>query len=393
MKDQKINVKENWPRSLCALVLNACVLITAPFNVAFADAISRTLSEAPISRSVLLNQIPEAIINVCPVLSIGKAFSNGVTNIDTVAAGSFPSLVITITNNGATTASGVSLTDTLPTGLTVGTAPPTNTCGGTLSAPASGNTITLSGGSIPGGASCAISVTVNAVGPGNPLNNIPSGALVTSPDIGTNPDRASATLSILPTSGGTRIVIGKHFSPSTVRVGQQPITLTITINNPSNVEATDIAFTDTLNSGVTVSGATFNNCGPLASVMTTSNSIIFSGGVVFPQSPTPCTVVATVSAIQSGNNINTLPAGAVTVANTGGPNADAVATLNINPASTVPPPPPPPPSSPPTVTKVFDPDEICIFDSTTVVITLNAIQRTKMRPLRLSPIAFQGIFA
>jgi uncharacterized repeat protein (TIGR01451 family) len=71
------------------------------------------------------------------------------------------SLSFTISNPNSTVGlTGVTFTDTLPSGLTV-TSGSTSQCGGTLTTTAP-NTITLTGGTIAQGGNCTFSVNVRA---------------------------------------------------------------------------------------------------------------------------------------------------------------------------------------------------------------------------------------
>ncbi|TMH65637.1 MAG: DUF11 domain-containing protein, partial [Betaproteobacteria bacterium] len=93
--------------------------------------------------------------------SIAKAFG---TNPILVNGTSL--LTFTITNpNASDTLSGIAFADTYPGGLvnvSPLSPPVANTCGGSVTATAGGNSISLSGGSLAGGASCTVSVTVTA---------------------------------------------------------------------------------------------------------------------------------------------------------------------------------------------------------------------------------------
>ncbi|TMH23704.1 MAG: DUF11 domain-containing protein, partial [Betaproteobacteria bacterium] len=93
--------------------------------------------------------------------TIAKVFGT-----DPILANAPSLLTFTITNpNPSDTLTGIAFTDTYPSGLTnVNPLTPavTNTCGGSASASAGGNSIGLAGGSLAGGASCTVSVTVTA---------------------------------------------------------------------------------------------------------------------------------------------------------------------------------------------------------------------------------------
>jgi hypothetical protein len=76
-------------------------------------------------------------------------------------------LTILLTNPNSSPVNGVAFTDTYPLGMfNTSSAAATNSCGGAVIALNNGNSVALTGGTIPGNGSCAVTVnvTVNAVG-------------------------------------------------------------------------------------------------------------------------------------------------------------------------------------------------------------------------------------
>ena len=96
-----------------------------------------------------------ATLVIEPPPTFGKTFSP-----DSIGAGQISTLVFTIDNAASTlAASSLNFTDNLPAGVVVAT--PANesaTCGGTLTATAGTSVIGYSGGSVPAGANCMVSV-------------------------------------------------------------------------------------------------------------------------------------------------------------------------------------------------------------------------------------------
>jgi uncharacterized repeat protein (TIGR01451 family) len=93
--------------------------------------------------------------------TISKAFGDALMRLGTPIT-----LTLTIGNPNATAAlTGISVTDTLPAGMVVSQLASNNTCGGTLTAV--GDSVSLSGGSLPPGGSCTVTVLVvgTTVGP------------------------------------------------------------------------------------------------------------------------------------------------------------------------------------------------------------------------------------
>ncbi|TMG96796.1 MAG: DUF11 domain-containing protein, partial [Betaproteobacteria bacterium] len=105
-------------------------------------------------------------------------------------------LTFTITNPNASDAlTGIAFADTYPGGLVNVSplSPPiANTCGGSVTATAGGNSISLSGGSLAGGASCTVSVTVTAAA-ANVYANISGAVSATTAGTGST---ASASLTV-----------------------------------------------------------------------------------------------------------------------------------------------------------------------------------------------------
>ena len=109
--------------------------------------------------------------------TVTKAFSPA-----SITAGGVSTLTITVSNpNAATIALTAAFTDTLPSGVLVAATPNlATTCGGAVTAPSGGSTVTLATGStIPAG-SCTIAVNVTAAAAGSFVNTIPAGGLQTS---------------------------------------------------------------------------------------------------------------------------------------------------------------------------------------------------------------------
>jgi LPXTG-site transpeptidase (sortase) family protein len=143
----------------------------------------------------------EATLTNLPGASVSKYFAP-----NPIAAGATSLLTITIQNTGNIELTGMGLSDSLPAGLVIagGSAPaPVNNCGGTFVAIAGTQLIQLTNGSLAGNSSCTITVTVTGSNPGNYINTIPAGALITDPSVGaTNGNPATDTLVITGTSGG-----------------------------------------------------------------------------------------------------------------------------------------------------------------------------------------------
>jgi uncharacterized repeat protein (TIGR01451 family) len=145
------------------LAANATCIVTVQVVAASVGtytnpAVTLTSNQAPAVQSAPTDL---SVISV-PAPGFNKQFvPNSTTN------GSVVTVVFTITNNAPVPLSGLSFIDPLPLGLRITTpsVATLNTCGGTLTAPAGGNTISLAGGSLAAGASCVVSVSVEQAPP------------------------------------------------------------------------------------------------------------------------------------------------------------------------------------------------------------------------------------
>ncbi|HEY1714272.1 MAG TPA: hypothetical protein VGG07_15290 [Solirubrobacteraceae bacterium] len=205
-------------------------------------------------------------------LTLSVAFDPAV-----IAPGQSSQLKFTITNPAGSTsaATGIALSDPLPSGLTIATGTST-ACGGTLTTDAGTRTIALSGGTINAQSSCQFTVTVGAATVGEDLNT--TGA-VSSTNDGTG-SAASATLTV-----ANPPTIAEKISRGTIDVGHIA-TLTITISNPADsFGLTGLAVDDRLPAGLRVapSPAAANTCGgtvaaqPRAGVVTLGSGTIAAG--------------------------------------------------------------------------------------------------------------------
>lgn len=99
--------------------------------------------------------------------SATKSFAPG-----TITEGSTSLLTVTLTNPTAFAVTGVSFTDTYPAGmLNTAAAGGATTCGGTVTAANDGNSLALSGGTIPATGSCTVTVNVTSATAGSYFNS------------------------------------------------------------------------------------------------------------------------------------------------------------------------------------------------------------------------------
>lgn len=171
-----------------------------------------------------------------------------------IAVGGESVLTITLQNSNLTEATGIAFTDTYPVNLVNAAAPGvTNTCGGTVTAATSGNSLTLSAGTIPAGGSCSVSAKVTSTVGGAYLNTT---GTVTSAE-GYIGESASASLAVGVSNLSTSTKSWQDMNGGEADPGDV-LRYTITLRETAGVVGTGIEVSDTLTSSLT--GLTVTSC-------------------------------------------------------------------------------------------------------------------------------------
>lgn len=168
------------------------------------------------------------VLTVLDHPAVAKAFSPS-----SISTGGTSTLTITLSNsNASTNISGVAFTDTYPANLVNAATPSASTtCGGSLTAAGGGNSIALSGGSIPAGGSCTVTVNVTSSTAGSYTNTLAAGS-VTSSNAGSNTSAGSGGLTVM---AYPSLVFLK-----TVAVYSDPVNGT---SNPKNIPGAEVNYT------------------------------------------------------------------------------------------------------------------------------------------------------
>ena len=264
-----------------------------------------------------------------PSLSISFAAS-------TIPLHGFTPLNFTLGNpdsSGPTSSGALDFTANLPEGLLVSIPNGlTGACGGgTVNANAATSVISLSGATLPAGASCSFSVNIRGASPGVKDLSISLGS----------GSAGSAELTVVDPP-----VITPIFNPASINVGMTAA-LTFIITNPvgNPVPLTGVGFTDKLPNGLTVASVLSTVCGGTLTVAGPTG-ITLSGATLAVNSK--CQFTVTVTGAVIGKYTSTT--GTVTSSN-GGDGNTASASLSVLPSGITPPPPPPPNgNTPPSVT-------------------------------------------
>lgn len=239
----------------------------------------------------------------------------------TVFGGAASTLSIQLLNPNNVAVDGLSLTDNMPTGMIVADppSPSVGDCGGTLNATAGQGSFTFSGGSLPAGATCFLTIKVTMTVNGNLTNIITANSLSTSSGV-TNPRPAEATLTNLPGAS-----ISKAFSSHSVAAGETSL-LTFTIRNTGSVALSGMGFKDVLPGdlpvGLEIAGspAPANTCGGTLTATEGTQLIQLVDGTVALNAT--CTLTVSVTGKVAGTFTNTIEAGQLTT-NEGATNHEA----------------------------------------------------------------------
>jgi uncharacterized repeat protein (TIGR01451 family) len=169
-------------------------------------------------------------------------------------------------------------------------------------------------------------------------------------------------------------VLSESFSDPTIVAGGNS-TLTIAISNPNDTAASvTSSFTDSLPSGLVVSGSSSSNSGGTVSAPIGGSTLTWTGGSIAANGTTNLTVV--VSAAVAGSYINSLPSGALQTSN-GNSVSPVIASLTVTALN-------PPVLVAPTLGKSFNPASISFGGVSTLVLTLtnsNSVIDTLTAPL------------
>jgi uncharacterized repeat protein (TIGR01451 family)/fimbrial isopeptide formation D2 family protein len=267
-------------------------------------------------------------------LNVGNSSGVGIAKTFTPAAiaangASILTIALVNTSSNAIALSGMTLTDTLPTHMTIAAKPSAaTTCGaGAVTAAAGGSTLTLGGGTLGANASCAISVAVTSAVAGIYLNTIPANAL-TDVQGSTNASIAQATLNV---GNASVVLLAKSFSPTVIAPGgTSMLTISLANTSASAVALSTLALTDTLPTNVTVAStpSATTTCTFGTVTATAGGARIALSGASLAANAT-CTVTLAVTGTVAGAYTNTIPTNAITTAQGATNGSPAQATLTI----------------------------------------------------------------
>ena len=261
------------------------------------------------------NQAVNASITFEAALSTSKSFLPA-----TVASGGQSRVTITLQNASTGPYNNVSVTDPLPTGMTIATAPNAQTtCGGApvITAAPGSSTASLTGAVIPAGGVCDLQFNVAVTGASSWVNTLPAGAVVAAggvtnvtPVVGTLNNSAAASVTVVNTT-----------NPASLTAPGQTSVLRVTLTNPSSVTLTNLGLTNWLTSDGTETGAyqgfviaaspnTQTTCAG-GTVTVVDNQHYRLSGATLAGGNASCTFDVNVTLLELGTKTNFIPAGAV----------------------------------------------------------------------------------
>jgi hypothetical protein len=259
---------------------------TVTVNVTSAGAGSYLTSTGPVSTgNAGSGSAASATLTttLLPAPTVVKSFTPNQVVVNGTAA-----LSVTLTNPSAAAITGVALSDTFPTTpgqmVVASGSSLSNSCGGTATIAANKLSFTLTGGSIPAGGSCALSVGVSAPTIGSYSNTTSS---VTSSNA-TTAAPASAVLTVAPMTAPSAVLV---FTPNQIGVNGASV-LKVTLTNPNAVAITGVGFTDSYPSGLVnaASASAATSCGGTVTAADNGSSLVLSGASI-PASGS-CTAVS-----------------------------------------------------------------------------------------------------
>jgi uncharacterized repeat protein (TIGR01451 family) len=332
------------PGSSCLIEVD----VTAPLVGVYDNLIVQ--NSVTTDQGVTNDEDVSAELNVILEPTVTKAFAPA-----TVAIGERSTLTVTITNNSATNLSGTALTDMLPTGVTVYSAPSTATscADASVIATAGDNQIGIVGATIPASGSCTFSADVSSSSIGTLTNTIGANAITTDQGV-SNPAPANADLDVLSPPS-----ISKAFAPASINTNGTS-TLTISLGN-SNADPITLSsgLVDALPGNVVVEtpNGLVTSCPGAVTATPGDIQISYANGASIPAGG--CTISVDVTSAVDGSYVNTIAAGQMTTS-TGSNPQPAVATLGVGALF----------DAAPGISKAFAPTTIDVNGISTLTLTL-----------------------
>ncbi len=199
-----------------------------------------------------------------------------------------------LTNEGPSNATGIVLTDSIPTGLTFVSATLRSQNG-----VSNGTTVTFPAIDLDASssASASLTFTVDSAAAGTLTNTASVPDLSNAGENDTTNNSATADITVTPQ---VDLVIAKSVTLANAQVGSN-LTYTITVTNNGPSQATNVQVTDTLPAGVTFTSGT----GPIGEALSAIGRVVtVNGGTLNNTGSFSFTINGTVASGASGNQVN-----------------------------------------------------------------------------------------
>jgi len=317
-------------KTTCTITATARALVTTPVGT-YTNRIE--IGDLDTAEGAKNHGLASAEIEV-DTLGIIKVFTE-----DTIPSGGTSELTITITNpfsRDYTDAAGGDplLEDVLPAGFEFDTTSAPSLqgvgCTGVLAIGGTNNdTLTLDGGTLPANATCTITATVKAesnlipADPGDYINTIAAGDIHTDQGA-TNASPTSDTITV------QSLDLTKSFSPNTIPAGGIS-TMTIEIINNGTGTLTGANLTDVLTDTTFnfVPGTEVTTCTPGTVVISDSQTVSLTNGIIPPSGCTITVGVTTADNALPASYENIIEAGDLTTTEGDTNPADASDTISV----------------------------------------------------------------
>ncbi len=288
------------PRQQCDVTLTVTQTATGSYTNTI-PAGSVTSNQGVTNQDAYINYSVQA-----NVLNITKNFAP-----TPVMIGETSVLTITVANpNPVVPATGVSITDNLPAGITVANpAGISSSCPGLTLAANPGDTSLPITGSVSAGTTCTVRVNVTSTVANVYVNEIPPGN-VSSGNGFASSGSASASIAF------NGLTLGKSFTPSAIQVGGTS-RLRILFTNPGIVDLVGLSLTDAMPAGISIaSPANPATTCPAGTVTSTASSITANGLTIPASGSCYIEIDVTSSTINVDGYVNDIPANAATIGGT-----------------------------------------------------------------------------
>lgn len=218
------------------------------------------------------NHTATATVTITVVAPSANLVLTNTDNPDPVVTGTTLTYTLGVTNNGPQSATSLTLTDTLPTGVIYQSA-----SGAGWSCSQASGVVTCTNPSLANGGSAPVTITVTApLTVGTITNTATVTSAVTDPTPSNNTNITQTTTVV---ALSTDLVLTNTDSADPVSPNA-PFTYTLSVTNSGAYTATDLNLTDTLPSGVTYQSASGSgwSCAQVSGIVTCTNPSLVSGG-------------------------------------------------------------------------------------------------------------------